>query len=262
MASDRARLYHLPDAAEADSEVIAALRTASKRRFSRGDWKLPVRAWVSSPFGVERFRNGVPAGRHQGVDLAAPHGEPVEAPGTARVILAKWLQKYGGTVVLDHGRGITSFYSHLSSIEARRGQRVKPGDRIGRVGDTGAATGPHLHWGVYLKGEAVNPLRYLAKSERLGPTAVSPTLAGTEPRASSKEPRGARSARRAELLRALAGRAEWLRSRPQALIAAVVRRRRSRAAQAAARPAPAGAADQQPRQRLARRPSRTGRGTG
>jgi len=131
-----------------------------------GDWTLPVQGRRSTPFGVRRLRNGKAVGRHRGMDLAAPSGTPVLAPAAGRVVLAGKFKKHGNTVVLDHGQGLTSIYIHLSGFSVSRGQSVSRGARLGKVGTTGASTGPHLHWSVYAQGTPVDPAFFLRLSKR------------------------------------------------------------------------------------------------
>ncbi|MFY9551076.1 MAG: M23 family metallopeptidase, partial [Thermoanaerobaculia bacterium] len=99
--------------------------------------------------------------RHDGVDMAAEQGDPIEAPAPARVALAEDLYFSGGTVILDHGGGLFTTYFHLSAIEVQPGAIVAAGQRLGAVGATGRATGPHLHWGARLHRARVNPLDLL-----------------------------------------------------------------------------------------------------
>ena len=109
-------------------------------------------------FGSQRVLNGTPRSPHRGLDLAAPEGTPVLAPAGGRVVLVMpdlWYT--GGTIMIDHGQGVTSIFAHLSETLIAPGQLVKAGDAIGRVGMTGRATGPHLHWGVFWKEVAVDP---------------------------------------------------------------------------------------------------------
>jgi len=95
---------------------------------------------------------------HAGVDLPAPAGTGVAAAGPGRVAWAAWFGAFGNLVVVAHARGIRTFYAHLSVIEVRLGQRVAGGFEIGRVGATGSATGPHLHFEIRIRGAAVDPL--------------------------------------------------------------------------------------------------------
>ena len=117
----------------------------------------PVGHCVNSPFGVTRLHNGKPTGNyHRGLDQASPAATPIRAAASGRVKVAKMFVMHGGTVGIDHGQGLTTHYLHMSKILATEGQEVKQGDVIGEVGSTGFATGPHLHWGLYLFGVPVN----------------------------------------------------------------------------------------------------------
>jgi len=113
----------------------------------------PVNAPVGDPFGPRGNRF------HPGLDLPAPYGARVRAARTGRVVKAGWDSGgYGYLVVLRHGSGVRTFYAHLSHISVHRGQRVAAGARVGRVGASGEATGPHLHFEVRRRGAAVDPL--------------------------------------------------------------------------------------------------------
>jgi len=106
---------------------------------------------VSGPttgvYGSQRILNGVPKRPHFGVDIAAPEGRPIKAPVGAIVAMAEEDLYYtGGTMILDHGHGVSTSYLHMSRLDAKVGDRVAKGDVIGLVGKTGRATGPHLCW--------------------------------------------------------------------------------------------------------------------
>lgn len=98
---------------------------------------------------------------HAGIDLAARTGTAVFAAQSGRVVFANWQGGYGRKVVIAHSGGIETVYGHLSSINVRSGQTVKAGQRIGRVGSSGHATGPHLHFEVHRNGQLVNPLTWM-----------------------------------------------------------------------------------------------------
>ncbi|MFN3647955.1 MAG: M23 family metallopeptidase [Armatimonadota bacterium] len=169
MARSTASLYNYPGVEKEDDAVSAAIRVRSDERLWSGDWRIPSRGRFSTEYGVRRFRNGRPVGRHRGLDIAAPTGTPIVAPAAGRVVLArtaKQFKKYGGTVVLDHGQGLTTMYLHMSQVGVKDGQRVKKGHPIGKVGDTGVATGPHLHWSAYLYGESLHPMFFTRLSEQ------------------------------------------------------------------------------------------------
>ena len=107
-----------------------------------------MRGRISGRFGSGRVYNGRPGGGHSGMDIAAADGTPVLAPAAGVVTLADDLYITGGTVLLDHGHGVSSNFLHLSRIDVAVGDTVEQGQPIGRVGATGRATGPHLHWGM------------------------------------------------------------------------------------------------------------------
>lgn len=121
----------------------------------------PTPDCMNSRFGNLRYHNGKFTGNyHKGIDLKSPLGRPVKAPTSGTVTIAKTFRLHGGTVGLDHGQGLSSVYIHLSKILVKPGQHVKKGQVIGKVGSTGFATGPHLHWGVYANGQPVNPIQW------------------------------------------------------------------------------------------------------
>lgn len=97
---------------------------------------------------------------HQGMDFAAPVGTEIFATGNGNVISAGWKQGYGNCIEINHGFGYLTLYGHMSALKAKVGQKVKRGDVIGLVGNTGKSTGPHLHYEVHLRGEVMNPQNY------------------------------------------------------------------------------------------------------
>jgi murein DD-endopeptidase MepM/ murein hydrolase activator NlpD len=151
------RLYNAPFAKREDALVSRAVRTCTPDWLWQGAFRLPTTGRLATPFGVKRIRNRRTVYYHRGLDLAAPIGRLVRAPNAGRVVLARTFRKYGNAIVLDHGGGITTLYMHMSALLAREGERVTTGQPIGRVGMTGVATGPHLHWALYVRGTAVNP---------------------------------------------------------------------------------------------------------
>jgi murein DD-endopeptidase MepM/ murein hydrolase activator NlpD len=109
----------------------------------------PVTGRISGVYGSQRILNGKPKRPHYGVDIAAPTGTPVKAPADGVVSLVHNDMFYsGGTLIVDHGHGLSTTYMHLHKILVKKGQRVKQGDVIAQVGATGRVTGPHLHWGM------------------------------------------------------------------------------------------------------------------
>ncbi|MGH6944345.1 MAG: M23 family metallopeptidase [Geminicoccaceae bacterium] len=118
----------------------------------------PVIGPISGAYGSQRILNGEPRAPHRGVDIAARAGTPVDAMARGVVALAEPDMYFtGNTVMIDHGHGLHSIYCHMSEIDVAVGQAVERGDPVGKVGATGRATGPHLHWGVYWFDKAVDP---------------------------------------------------------------------------------------------------------
>ncbi len=149
--------------------------TASKRELSRikkmkgtvtntflgalPPYDSPAEGCVNSIFGLKRYYNGKFSGNyHKGIDIKADEGVPVRAITGGKVIFAEQFRLHGGSVAVDHGQGLVSLYIHLSKIDVTTGKQVASGQKIGEVGKTGFATGPHLHWGLYINGTPVDPM--------------------------------------------------------------------------------------------------------
>ncbi len=121
----------------------------------------PTTGRDSGRFGLKRILNGQKRNPHSGMDIAAPRGRSVKAPAAGRVIFTGNLFFTGNVIYLDHGNGLISLYAHLSKINVRKNQWVRQGQIIGKVGKTGRVTGAHLHWSVYLNGNAVDPALFI-----------------------------------------------------------------------------------------------------
>ena len=144
----------------------AKVRTAKAQRLALDDGFRAVRdgfAWpvtgrISGVYGSQRIYNGTPGTPHYGVDVARPAGTPVTAPAAGRVTLAEPDLFYsGGTVILDHGYGLSSSFLHLSEVLVSVGDQLAPGDLIGAIGATGRATGPHLDWRMSWFNQRIDP---------------------------------------------------------------------------------------------------------
>ena len=137
-------------------------RTVTPTRYWFQPFQRPTTDCMNSKFGNLRYHNGKFTGQyHKGIDLRSPAWRPVIATAGGTVQIARKFRLHGGTVGLDHGQGVTSIYIHLSKILVKPGQRVSKGDMIGRVGSTGFATGPHLHFGLFINGLPINPTQLI-----------------------------------------------------------------------------------------------------
>ncbi|WP_369178484.1 peptidoglycan DD-metalloendopeptidase family protein [Candidatus Thiodubiliella endoseptemdiera] len=136
----------------------------SDKTLSNGVFIRPVLGVITSPFGVKRLYNGQPRNPHTGIDYAGATGTPIKAPADGKVILSGQYFFNGNTIFLDHGQGLISVYIHMDKRIAKQGKMVKKGETIGTIGQTGRATGPHLHWGVYLNRTTVHPNLLMGKS--------------------------------------------------------------------------------------------------
>ncbi len=151
-----------------EAEAVAGAKTAlSADRQWSGRFTAPVKARVTAGFGLRRVVNGKLLSDyfHSGIDYAAPLGEPVRATAPGKVILAATgFRLHGNTICLDHGQGVVSFYIHLQKVLVKPGQVVEAGRVIGKVGQSGRASGPHLHFSVYVQQVAANPWYWFSQS--------------------------------------------------------------------------------------------------
>ncbi|KAB8331339.1 M23 family metallopeptidase [Scytonema tolypothrichoides VB-61278] len=144
------------------AKEFRAVRTPEK--FWDGPFLAPNKGPITTIYGVRRYYNGKFANDyyHRGVDYAGAAGSPVVAPAAGRVVLvgkvSQGFRVHGNVVGIDHGQGVASIFMHLSRINVKEGDIVKPGQLIGAVGSTGASTGPHLHWGLYVNGKSIDPV--------------------------------------------------------------------------------------------------------
>jgi murein DD-endopeptidase MepM/ murein hydrolase activator NlpD len=164
-----------PGAVRESRELLRYLRTLSRERLGRPPFVSPVEAAPVYSFGsptsypgaalVETLTDGIYGEYHRGMDYEVAEGTPVVAPADGLVLLARDLPLGGRTLVVDHGQGVVSAFFHLSQIDVPEGRAVAAGAPLARSGSTGAAANPHLHWGVYLHGIAVDPRIFQSLTE-------------------------------------------------------------------------------------------------
>jgi murein DD-endopeptidase MepM/ murein hydrolase activator NlpD len=127
---------------------------------------LPVKGRLAGRFGLRRFFNEEPRAPHAGLDVAVARGTPVKASARGEVLAVDDYFFNGRTVFVDHGNGLITMYCHLERIDVKTGDTVRKGQRIGLSGETGRATGPHLHWSVVLNGAMVDPELFIPAKHR------------------------------------------------------------------------------------------------
>lgn len=145
------------------SRISGSLSGSSRgAKYVGGEFMWPSDCHIITSHFSPRRKNPVSGvyKRHTGVDIGASYGTAIYAANSGTVTLAGWNSGYGNCVVIDHGGGKATLYAHMSSIGVSKGQSVKKGQTIGRVGSTGNSTGPHIHFEILINGAAVNPMQY------------------------------------------------------------------------------------------------------
>lgn len=143
------------------AEQTRAYQQFSPRQPSNLLFDKPVNGPLSSPFGLRRFFNGEERNPHSGLDFAVGAGTPIKAPAAGKVTLIGDYFFNGKTVFVDHGQGLISMFCHLSKVDVQLGQELPRGGVVGKVGATGRATGPHMHWNVSLNDARVDPAIFI-----------------------------------------------------------------------------------------------------
>jgi len=155
------QLYRISIARIEYSNLTRALNSIPVRKPLDGEIDL------MSGFGIRQDPfTGSPA-MHTGLDLHGKPGDAVHASADGTVTAAGWSGGYGCVVDIDHGSGLSTRYAHLSALDVQLGQRIKAGQIVGRLGSTGRSTGPHLHYETRVKGEAVDPHKFLRAEGKL-----------------------------------------------------------------------------------------------
>jgi murein DD-endopeptidase MepM/ murein hydrolase activator NlpD len=143
-------------------DAAADSLASHKERLAATPSIMPTQGWLTSAFSAMRSHPVLHVARpHEGIDVSAPMGTPIEAPAAGVVRSAGWEAGYGHTIEIDHGYGIVTRFAHASRLLVKKGDRVSRGEKIALVGNSGLATGPHLHYEVHVNGRPVNPLRYV-----------------------------------------------------------------------------------------------------
>ncbi|MBM3463504.1 MAG: M23 family metallopeptidase [Armatimonadetes bacterium] len=155
--------YDTPRSKRDDEILIEATRRMVGEMLWRGNFARPAAGYESTPFGIKRLYNGWRKGWHRGVDVAVGDGTPLHAPAAAVVgLVAPGQYTNGNAIVLNHGLGVSSLYLHMSRFAAKTGEKVARGEVFGYSGHSGAGTGPHLHWGMYVWGVPIDPAVFRA----------------------------------------------------------------------------------------------------
>lgn len=152
--------------AKQDTEVLEKVFSApGPLPFFQEAFIAPLDSFITSHFGTQRVFNNTRKGQHLGTDFRAAVGVPVKNSNHGKVVFKGNLFFGGNTLIIDHGAGIFSLYSHLSKFKVKVGQEVKKGDIVALSGSTGRVSGPHLHWGVKIMGNSVDPFSLVDASK-------------------------------------------------------------------------------------------------
>jgi murein DD-endopeptidase MepM/ murein hydrolase activator NlpD len=144
-------------------EIEQLLKTETPDQLYTSRFKLPIKGWLSMPFGVREIVNGKKRSQHTGNDFgsAAVYKALIRASNSGKVVIARPFEVFGNTVVIDHGQGIYSLYYHLSKIAVTEGQDIIQGQILGNMGTTGISTSPHLHYGFSVHNVRVDGLQWI-----------------------------------------------------------------------------------------------------
>ncbi len=152
------------DLARAEREIAVIMKLKHHWRAAQNsdfEFIIPADGTLTGHFGLRRFFNGEPRSPHAGLDVAVARGTPVRASAAGKVLAVDEYFFNGKTVFIDHGNGLITLYCHLDRIDVQTGDTLSKGQPLGLSGQTGRATGPHLHWSVVLNGAMVDPALFI-----------------------------------------------------------------------------------------------------
>ena len=157
---------HLKRIRKESALVKKSRANTSRLTYYLEDFIWPAKGIISGVYGSQRFYNGKPGRPHFGLDIASPKGTPVIAPSSGVSVLAETDLFYsGGTIILDHGDGVSSSFLHMSKVTVAVGDKISRGDLMGEIGSTGRATGAHLDWRMNWFDQRIDP-RLLMKDQQ------------------------------------------------------------------------------------------------
>ncbi|MDA8060462.1 MAG: M23 family metallopeptidase [Nitrospiraceae bacterium] len=145
-----------------ETSVSTGKKTSWSHLEIQEQWQMPLKGWVTSPFGSRKSLLGTGEEFHPGIDIAQKVGALVQAPSDAMVVQTGFASDYGRFVMLFHGQGLTSIYAHLGKIDVHEGEMIRRGHIIGTVGLSGMTNGPHLHFELRKFGRPIDPVVFLA----------------------------------------------------------------------------------------------------
>ncbi|MDD2652437.1 MAG: M23 family metallopeptidase [Sulfurimonas sp.] len=144
------------------AEAMEIYKKATPKTLVSSDFIVPLDSKITSDFGKARVYNGLLKSYHGGTDFRAAVGTPITAANDGKVVLVQDRFYSGQSVIIDHGQGVYTCYFHMSKFHVKESQNVKKGDVIGLSGSSGRVSGPHLHFGIRIGGEQVDPLHFIA----------------------------------------------------------------------------------------------------
>ena len=143
-------------------KISVAKKIGKTEKLFEDHFQMPAKGRLSGVFGSQRILNNKPRSPHKGIDIAAPEGTKILSPSSGTVKLVAYDMFFtGNTIIIDHGLGLISIFAHLKDINVKLNQNIIKGQKIGSIGMTGRATGPHLHWGIYLEKTPVDPMVFI-----------------------------------------------------------------------------------------------------